>query len=68
MIYIFLYIFYIKLKVQWVEQPVAKVTINLKKGIRDAHTPQPGELVFNTMTEVVKQYKDRDTSNAVSPI
>ena len=37
---------------------------------RDAHTPQSGEIVFNTMRyiEVVKQYKDQDTFRAVSVI
>ena len=38
--------------------------LSAKNSIRDARTPQPGEIVFNTMRyiEVVKQYKDRDLS------
>ena len=36
-----------------------------KKSIRDARTPQPGEIIFNTNIEVVKEYKDWDTFRAV---
>ena len=40
-----------------------------KNSIRDARTPQPGEIVFNTMRyRVVTQYKERDTFKAVSVI
>ena len=39
-----------------------------KNSIRDARTPHPGEIVFNTMRyrSTVKQYTDWDTFRAVS--
>ena len=43
--------------------------INFKNSIRDAHTPQPGEKVFNTMRyRSGETVKDKDIFRAVSVI
>ena len=48
--------------------PQTYISHNLNKNsIIDAHTPQPEEIVFNTM-RIVKEYKDLNTFRAVSVI
>ena len=52
-----------------VAQSVLKTMGLNENSIKDARTPQPGEIVFNTTRYIsVTQYKDRDTFSTVSVI
>ena len=67
-LYLAVYVPYNPLYQIWLRYLVYFSFQSAENRFRDARTPQPVEIVFNTMTyiEVVKQYKDRNTFSVVS--